>query len=119
MILGDHRKRDKPHRADYVLALAYETFDSEKCGKCGVPAWYAFSENNSIAFELDEHTCHACAHKDRDDKKHKEEKPGVTRFVKAIPEEGFEALPTRREFQEEMLAKALKGQTKKNEKVSD
>lgn len=108
MILGDHRKRDKPHSADYVLALAYETIESEKCGKCGVPAWYAFSEDSAIAFEMDEHTCHSCAHKEAADKKVKEEKPGVTRFVKAVPEDGFDKLPDRRDFQNEMLAKALK-----------
>lgn len=107
MILGDHKKRDKPHWADYVLAVAYETHESEKCGKCGVPAWYAFSEDNSLAFAMDEHTCHSCAYKEVEDKKVKEERPGVTRFVKAVPEEGFE-LPTRRDFQEQMLAKALK-----------
>lgn len=114
MILGIHKDRDKPHWADYVLATAYETLDSEKCGKCGVPAWHAFSEDSSIAFAIDEHKCHACEHKEKEDKKlkPKDEKPGVTRFVKAIPEEGFETLPTRREFQETMIAKAILESTK-------
>ena len=96
-----------------MLAVAYETLDAEKCGKCGVPAWHAFSEDNRIAFAMDEHTCHSCAHKEAEDEKVKKEKPGVTRFVKAVPEEGFEELPSRSEFQEQMLAKALKEATKK------
>lgn len=112
MILGKHKDRDKPHEADYVLAMAYETIDAEKCGKCGVPAWWAFSEDNSVAFVMDEHTCHSCEYKEKADKKVKEEKPGVTRFVKAVPEEGFDALPTRTDFQEDMLKKALKEASK-------
>lgn len=107
MILGDHAKRDKPHWADFVLAMAYESLEAEKCGKCGVPAWWAFSENNTIEFAMDEHKCEACAHKDAADKKVKEEKPGITRFVKAVPMEGME-LPTRADFQAEILKKALK-----------
>jgi hypothetical protein len=97
-----------------VLAVAFETLESEKCGKCGVPAWHAFSEDATIAFEMDEHECHACAHKDKADEKVKKEKPGVTRFVKAVPEDGFDELPSRGDFQEQMLAKALKATKKEN-----
>lgn len=111
MILGVHKDRNKPHWADFVLATAYESIESEKCGKCGVPAWYAFSEDTSIAFDMDEHVCHACEHKEKADEKVKKEKPGVTRFVKAVPEEGFE-LPTRASFQEQMIAKAVKDMKK-------
>lgn len=113
MILGDYKKRDKPHWADYVLAMAFESLEAEKCGKCGVPAWWAFSENSAIAFEMDEHKCESCAHKDAADKKVKEEKPGVTRFVKAVPIEGME-LPTRTDFQNEMMKRVLKAQQKEN-----
>lgn len=91
--------------------MAYESLDAEKCGKCGVPAWYAFSEDNRIAFKLDEHECHSCAHKERTEKNMKDaekDKPGVTRFVVPIPEEGFKELPTRKDFQEAMLKKANK-----------
>lgn len=105
MIIGDYKKQQKPHWGDYVLATAFESLEAEKCGKCGVPAWHAFSENNTIEFAMDEHECHACAHKDKEDKKVKEEKPGITRYVKAVPVEGFE-LPTRKDFQAEMLKKA-------------
>jgi hypothetical protein len=107
MIIGDTKKRNKPHWSDFVLATAFEALEAEKCGKCGVPAWWAFSENNVIEFDMDEHECHACAHKDKIDKKVKEEKPGITRYVKAVPVEGME-LPTRKDFQEEMLKKAAK-----------
>lgn len=116
MIIGKHKDRDKPHEADYVLATAFETLEAEKCGKCGVPAWHAFSEDNSIAFAMDEHKCHSCEHKEKEDKKVKEEKPGVTRFVKAVPEEGFTELPSRASFQESMIAKAMKEQAKKESK---
>ena len=108
MILGVHKDRNKPHWADFVLATAFESLEAEKCGKCGVPAWHAFSEDPTIAFAMDEHTCYACEHKEKIDKKVKEEKPGVTRFVKAVPEEGFTELPTRAKFQEDMIAKAIK-----------
>lgn len=106
--MGDAKKRDQPHPLDYSLAVAFETLDSEKCGKCGLPAWHAFSEDNSIEFEMDEHKCHACEYKEKADEKVKKEKPGVTRFVKAVPVEGFEHLPSRHDFQVMMLAKALK-----------
>lgn len=103
---------NKPHRSDFVLAMAYESLEAEKCGKCGVPAWWAFSENTAIEFAMDEHKCESCAHKEAADKKVKEEKPGITRFVKAVPVEGME-LPTRADFQAEILKKALKEQAKK------
>jgi len=119
IILRDATKRDKPHPLDYALAVAFETLESEKCGKCGVPAWYAFSENNTIAFDMDEHKCHACEHKEKADKKVKEEKPGVTRFVKAVPEQGIDSLPTRRDFQKEMLEKALEQQEKEEKAKSE
>lgn len=111
MIVGDHRKRDKPHWADYALALAYETIDSEKCPKCAVPIWYAYSENNTIDFEHDHIDCASCAYDEQNTPKKK--KPGRTLFVKAIPEEGCE-LPTRQDFQQEMIARALKKAEKKS-----
>jgi hypothetical protein len=107
MILGVHKDRDKPHWADFVLATAFESIEAEKCGKCGVPAWHAFSEDPTIEFAMDEHVCHSCTHKEKADEKVKKEKPGVTRFVKAVPVEGFE-LPTRATFQEQMIAKAIR-----------
>ena len=112
MIVGDHRKRDKPHWLDYALALAYETVEQEKCPKCGVPAWYAYSENNAIAFEHDHIDCEACKYDEQNTSKNEKKKPGQTKYVKAVPEEGCE-LPSRSDFQKEMLAKAAKEKAKK------
>jgi hypothetical protein len=107
MIVGDHTKRDKPHWLDYALALAYETIEQEKCPKCGVPIWYAYSENNAIAFEHDHIDCQACMFDEQNTPKKERQKPGRTKYVKPIPEEGCE-LPTRQDFQQEMLAKQAK-----------
>lgn len=106
MLIGDHKKRNKPHWADYALATAYETLESEKCPKCGVPAWFAYSENNAIAFEHDHIDCAACAWDEQNTGKNEKKKPGQTKFVKPVPEMGFE-LPTRKDFQAEMLEKAI------------
>jgi hypothetical protein len=110
MIIGDHRKRDKPHWADYALATAYETIENEKCPKCGVPIWYAYSENGAIDFEHDHIDCESCKFDEQNTPKKK--KPGRTLFVKPIPAEGCEALPTRADFQMEMIARVLKKQAK-------
>lgn len=79
--------------------------DDEKCPKCGVPSWWAYSTNNIIDFEMDEQVCQACAHKERheaDQAKSKvKPKAGAVAFVKAKPVEGYE-LPTRRDFYEAM-----------------
>jgi hypothetical protein len=113
MIMGDHRKRDKPHWLDYALALAYETIEQEKCPKCGVPIWYAYSENNFIEFEHDPSDCQACVYDEQNTSKSEKKKPGRTKYVKAIPVEG-EKLPTRGDFQTEMLAKQAKELMKEN-----
>lgn len=110
MIIGDHKKRDKPHWADYALATAYETIESEKCGKCGVPIWWAYSENSLIDFEHDHIDCESCNFDEKN--KPKNPKAGRTLYVRAIPIEG-EELPTREDFQNEMLARALKESEKK------
>lgn len=112
--MGDHRKRDKPHWADYCLALAYETIESEKCGKCGVPIWWAFSENPEIDFEHEHIDCEACAWDEAAKKKIKNPKDGRTSIVRAIPIEGSDKLPTRSDFQEEMMERARKKLEKKS-----
>jgi hypothetical protein len=111
MILGDHRKRDKSHWADYALATAYETLEAEKCYKCGVPIWWAYSESNVIDFEHEHIDCQSCTWDEGAKKAIKKEKPGRTTVVRAIPVEGCE-LPTRADFQNEMIAKALKKKNK-------
>ena len=107
MIIGDHRKRDKPHWADYALATAYETLESEKCPKCAVPIWFAYSENNAIDFEHDHIDCQSCAWDEQNTRKGEKPRPGRTKYVKAVPVEGME-LPTRADFQLEMIELALK-----------
>lgn len=107
MIMGDHRKRDKPHWLDYALALAFETVEQEKCPKCGVPIWHAYSENNAIGFEHDHIDCQSCLFDEQNTSKSEKKKPGRTKYVKAVPEEGCE-LPSRQDFQKEMLAKQAK-----------
>lgn len=81
---------------DYALAMAYEMVESEKCPQCGVPAHWAYSEDNAIEFEMEEVTCWACVHKDGD-KKAKDAKAGVTHVLKAVAVEGYE-LPDRADF---------------------
>lgn len=104
--MGDHAKRDKPHWADYALAMAYETIESEKCQKCGVPIWWAYSENPIIDFEHDHIDCESCAFDERNQPK--SPKAGRTLYVKPIPVEGFDALPTRADFMTEMVKRAAK-----------
>lgn len=96
----------KHHPLDYVFALAVDTLESEKCPHCGVPAWHAYAEDNSIMFKRKEVKCEACAHEGRESKDEKLD-PGVRMVVYAVPEPGFE-LPGRREFYEREHAKALK-----------
>lgn len=115
MIMGDHRKRDKPHWLDYSLALAYETVESEKCPKCGVPAWHAYSENNTIDFEMDHIDCEACKFDEQNNSSKERKRPGRTKYVKAVPVQGVDELPTRADFQAEMMEKAAKKAKKKIE----
>lgn len=111
MIVGDHHKRDKPHWADYALAMAYETIEAEKCPKCQVPIWWAYSENTVIEFEHDHIDCESCKWDEQAKKAIKTDKPGRTLFVKAVAVEG-ETLPTRDDFQTEMLKKSVAGMSK-------
>lgn len=108
MVIGDHKNRDKPHWADYALALAYETLDAEKCPKCQVPIWWAYSENSDIDFEHDHIDCESCKWDEQAKKAIKTDKPGRTLFVKPKPIEGVDKLPTREDFQKEMIAKMEK-----------
>ena len=72
---------------DYGLAEAINTLDAEKCRKCGSDAAVAFNEDANIQFEIEEHTCHACAFQEQyDDKKSDKDKKkfGTTEFVKPV-----------------------------------
>jgi hypothetical protein len=106
--MGDYKKRNKPHWADFAIITAYETLDAEKCPKCQVPIWWAYSENALIDFEHDHIDCESCKWDEQAKKNIKQDKPGRTLFVKAVPVEGEDKLPTRADFQNEMVAKALK-----------
>lgn len=100
---------------DFGLALAVDILDQEKCGKCGTPAWWAFSEDNNIQFEVDEHKCEACAFLDEHESKQKDDdkKFGVTETVKVVHvdwEFGDKdaKLPTRSDWYAELAKKASK-----------
>lgn len=72
---------------DYTIALAIEILDRERCKKCGVEGWYAYSENSEIAFKIEEHTCYACAHlEEHEDKQSnsKTKKYGITEMVRPV-----------------------------------
>jgi len=72
---------------DYGLAEAIHMIDNEKCRKCGTEMWIAFNEDRDIQFEIDEHTCHACAHLEMHEDKKSDKEPkkfGVTEFVKPV-----------------------------------
>lgn len=83
------RKKKQRHWEpyDYTLALAIELLDRERCKKCGVEGWHAYSENSEIAFKIQEHTCYACAHLEEHEDKQSDSKTkkfGVTEMVVAI-----------------------------------
>lgn len=107
-------------RHDYAIAEALYILDSEKCPKCGTPAWWAFSENAEIQFEVEETTCHACAHLEQHEEKHsnsKSKRHGITDTVKVVHadwEMGEETpLPSRNDWYAELKAKAEKAAAKK------
>lgn len=116
MIMGNHKKRDKPHQFDYALASAYETIESEKCPKCAVPIWLAYTENQAVAYEHKHIDCWSCAFDEAETKNIKNPKPGRTLYVNPIVEEGYEALPTRADFQEELMLKYMKEAEKQSER---
>lgn len=87
----------KHHVADYNLAHAVETLVSEKCPRCGVPAWHAYYEGPGVSFKEDGHECYACMHQETEREKRKKDKPGVTYTVRPVPEIGYESLPSRDE----------------------
>lgn len=106
-ILRGAKDPRKHHPADYNFAIAVDALESEKCPHCGVPAWHAYSDDNTIAFKRKEVKCEACAHEGRESKDEKLE-PGVRMVVYAAPEEGFEeqGLPGRSDFYKRLELKA-------------
>lgn len=96
--------------------MAVQMLDDEKCPKCGVPVWWAYSEDNSISFELDHIDCYACAHQKQEEEGIKKETPGRTNFVRPVPEAGFDSLPTRADFVQQQIKKAERMAKEKAEK---
>lgn len=71
---------------DYAMAHAIYILDAEKCKGCQLPAWHAFSTDNSIEFKMEEHVCQGCAFKETEEaklekKKDHKKKPGATQYV--------------------------------------
>jgi len=97
--------------------MAHHILDKEKCPKCGVPIWYAYSEDARIGFEVKHHTCESCTvlEKETESKSYKR-KEGQTPYV--VPtiedidgEDPF--VPTRTTFMTEQVEKAQKALAKK------
>ena len=105
-ILREAKDPKKHHPADYAFALAVSNLEDEKCGHCGVPAWHAYSDDNTITFKRKEIKCESCAEEARQSKDEKLD-PGVRMVMYAAPEEGFENLPGRMDFFERQHAKAV------------
>lgn len=114
-VIRNAKNPHKPHRMDYVVAQACKILDDEKCPKCGVPTWHAYSTDNTIAFHVEDITCQSCAEKERVEEAEgeKDKKHGATKVVSAIPEEGFDDLPTRMQFFELMAKEAEIKQARK------
>jgi hypothetical protein len=93
------RGADKPHKhhpADYNFAHAVGTLLDEKCPKCGVPIWWAYSNNGDIAFKLKTICCEACLFKE-EELDGKDKKPGEDHIVFAVPD-GDAPLPPRSDY---------------------
>jgi hypothetical protein len=94
-IIREAKNPHKHHWADYNFALAVKTLMDEKCPACGVPIWYALSSDSTIAFKLKTITCYSCKHKDENEPKQEDKKAGESQVVYAVPEDGYDKLPSR------------------------
>lgn len=87
MLLSLEGKKAKHwKKIDYMLALAVDRLDKEKCSKCGHPAWIAYNSDNNIQFEIEEIECYACQALEEHEKRRgdKELRPGVTEFASPV-----------------------------------
>ena len=109
----------KHHPADYNFAHAVQVLKDEKCQHCGVPIWWAMSEDSAVAFKEDEHVCYSCKYTDEQKKERKEERPGERHTVRAVPEEGYDALPTRSDFFKRMQEKHEAALAREAEKLAN
>lgn len=103
-IILSYKNPRKVKQHDYALAMAVQILDDEKCPKCGVPAWWAYSENSNIEFSLEHIDCEACKFQEDEEKKIKTKPKGRTNYVKAKAAVG--ELPTRTDFGKEMQKRA-------------
>jgi len=109
-IIRGAKNPHKHHPMDYNFALAVKTLLDEKCPACGVPIWWAFSNNGDIGFKLKTICCEACKFKDDEAPEAKDRKPGESQIVYAVPD-GAGQLPPRSDyFEREMKAHALEHQ---------
>jgi hypothetical protein len=104
-MLRREKKQKKWKKYDFALATAYQILEDEKCPKCGMASWHAFSENSEIEFEIQHMDCYACEYKETYEAREKKQKAGRTNHVVAKHIDG-EELPGRREFFEELVAKS-------------
>ena len=79
MLLGlEGKKAKRWTKHDYMLAMAVDRLDKEKCAKCGHPAWIAYNDDRSIQFDIEEIECYACEALEQYEEKQKDKKPGHT-----------------------------------------
>ena len=97
----------KHHPADYALAHAVHVLTEEKCPSCGVPIWHAYSEDSAVDFTEDLHVCYSCKHSEEAAKDRKK-RSGERHTVRPVPAEGHQELPTRGEFYEQRMQKAIR-----------
>ena len=111
-IIRNAKDPRKHHWADYVFAFAAKTLEEEKCPRCGLPIWHAYSEDNRFTFECEDITCYSCMAKEEEEEAEREKNKGgtkgTTKMVRLVPEQGFEDVPapSRAEFYEAAFAKA-------------
>lgn len=102
----------KHHKHDQALAIALQIIEEEKCQSCGLPIWIGHSENPYMEFELDHVICYACEFEDQEtSKKTYTRKKGHTPYVKPymdVLEGEDDSLPTRTEFFQDKIEKAIK-----------
>jgi hypothetical protein len=104
----------KHHWSDYAFAFAVKTLEEEKCPRCGLSIWHAYSEDNRFTFECEDVTCYSCQHKEEEEERERENNKGsaskgTTKMVRLVPEKGFEdtPMPSRAGFYEKARQKAM------------
>ncbi|MGN6654580.1 MAG: hypothetical protein ACTHJ9_04475 [Rhodanobacter sp.] len=93
-----------------MFASAAKQIAEERCGRCGTPAWWAYSADQNISFDLEDHTCHACAAIETAEEAQKERPKGTHKIARVAPvtyKDGTEEpLPTRADFYKALMKEA-------------